>query len=103
MIRPLLPAASLLLAGLLASAPALAWDRAGTINTSRGTATTSGSGGCAGGTCSRSSSITGAGGKSASRSGSVSASGNGSVTYGHTSTGPAGNSINRSGSVSLSR
>lgn len=88
---------------LWAIAPAGAWERSGSVTTARGTTTASASGGCAGGTCSRSASVTGPQGYGASRSGSVSASGNSSLSYGRTTTGPAGGSVTRSGSVSVSR
>lgn len=78
---------------------AAAWTRSGTTTTPRGTYHSSASGGCAGGTCSRSATATGPYGGSASRSGSVTRTAPGSYSYSRTTTGPYGNSVNRSGSV----
>ena len=50
-------AAAALCVGMVS--PADAWTRSGSITTARGTYTGSASGGCSGGTCSRSRSVTG--------------------------------------------
>ncbi|AXK83855.1 hypothetical protein DW352_04370 [Pseudolabrys taiwanensis] len=76
-----------------------AWTRSGTVTTARGTYTGSASGGCAGGTCSRTRSVTGPYGNTVSRSGSVSRTGPYRYSYSRTTTGPNGNSVTRSGSV----
>ncbi len=79
--------------------PANAWTRNGSVTTARGTYTGSASGSCAGGTCSRSASVTGPYGGTASRSGSVTRTGTNGYAYSRTTTGPNGNSVTRSGSV----
>ncbi|MGZ3282703.1 MAG: hypothetical protein ACXU9C_06245 [Xanthobacteraceae bacterium] len=76
-----------------------AWSRNGSFTTRRGTYYGSASGGCAGGTCSRSASITGPNGGTVSRTGSVSRVGPHTYDYSRTTTGPNGNSVTRSGTV----
>lgn len=98
MTRTLLLAAAsagLLLAGL---ADANAFQRSGTVSGPRGTGSYAASGSCAGGTCSRNVSRTGAYGRSMSRSGSVTRTDTG-YDYSRTTTGPNGGSRTRSGSV----
>ncbi|MFG1191267.1 hypothetical protein [Xanthobacter flavus] len=79
---------------------AAAWTRTGSTTTSRGTYNSSGAGGCAGGTCSRASTVTGPAGGTASHTGSVTRTSPGTYSYQGSSTGPAGNSVSRSGTVS---
>lgn len=76
-----------------------AWTRSGSVTTARGTYTGSASGSCAGGTCSRSGSVTGPNGNTVSRSGSVTRTGPYRYSYTRTTTGPNGNSVTRSGAV----
>ena len=76
-----------------------AWTRSGSVTTARGTYTGSASGSCAGGTCSRSRSVTGPYGNTVSRSGSVSRTAPYAYSYSRTTTGPYGNSVTRSGTV----
>ncbi len=83
-----------------ATESANAWTRDGHVHTPRGTYSGHASGGCAGGTCSRSKVVTGPYGNSASRSGYVTRTGPDSYSYGRTTTGPRGNTVSRSGSVS---
>lgn len=78
---------------------AAAWTRSGTVTTPRGTYTGSAAGGCAGGTCSRSATVTGPYGGTVSRSGSVTRTGPYSYGYTRTTTGPYGNSVTRAGRV----
>jgi hypothetical protein len=81
-----------------AAAPdANAWTRNGSVTGVRGTATVTGSGSCANGSCSRS--VTGPYGYGASRQGTVSCA-NGTCTGSRTTTGPRGNTVYRQGSVS---
>lgn len=89
-------AAALVVAG---SSAASAWTRSGTVTTPRGTYTGSASGGCAGGTCSRSATVTGPNGRTVSRSGSISRTGPHSYSYSRTTTGPQGRSVTRAGTV----
>ncbi|UIK08838.1 hypothetical protein [Neorhizobium galegae] len=93
-----------LTAGLLAGTFALlsvgqanAWTRDGSTSSPRGTASVHASGGCAGGSCSRSINRTGPNGYSMSRNGSASCDG-GYCTGSRTTTGPSGNTVTRSGS-----
>ncbi|MDI4664844.1 hypothetical protein K9U40_10960 [Xanthobacter autotrophicus] len=79
---------------------AAAWTRSGSTTTPRGTYTSAASGGCSGGTCSRSATASGPYGGTVSRSGSVSQTAPGAYNYSRTTTGPNGNSVSRSGSVS---
>ena len=100
MTRPVL---AICLATLLSGATvseAAAWTRSGSVTTGRGTSTVSASGGCAGGTCARTKSVTGPSGNTVSRTGSVSATG-APYAYGYTrtTTGPSGGSVTRSGAV----
>lgn len=76
-----------------------AWTRSGSVTTARGTYHGSASGGCGGGSCSRSASVTGPYGGTASRSGSVTQTGPNSYDYSRTTTGPQGGSVTRSGTV----
>lgn len=89
-------AAGVIIAG---SSAANAWTRSGTFTTPRGTYYGSASGGCAGGTCSRSASVTGPNGHTVSRSGSVSRIGPHSYSYSRITTGPQGRSVTRAGTV----
>ena len=82
-----------------AIANANAWTRSGSASGPRGTVTTGGSGGCAGGACSWQGGGTGPNGGSWSRSGSGSCSG-GSCNVSGQGTGPRGNSYSYGGSVS---
>lgn len=82
-----------------AASQADAWTRSGSVTTARGTYTGSASGGCAGGTCSRSASVTGPNGKTVSRTGSVARTGPYRYGYTRTTTGPNGNSVTRNGWV----
>lgn len=99
MTRPLLVLALTGIVSLATVSQAAAWTRTGTTTTPRGTYSSSGSGGCSGGTCSRSGTTTGPYGGSVSRSGSVTQTAPGSYNYSRTTTGPYGNSVSRSGSV----
>ena len=93
---------SILLAALmsLAAIPqASAWSRSGSVTTWRGTYYGQGSGGCAGGTCSRTRSVTGPYGGTVSRVGSITRTGSGSYSYTQTYTGPNGHGATRSGSI----
>jgi hypothetical protein len=93
---------SMSLAGMigLATIPeAAAWTRSGSVTTWRGTYHAQASGGCSGGTCSRSRSVTGPYGGTISRTGSITRTGPGSFTYTRTTTGPYGNGVTRTGSV----
>ncbi|KQZ01197.1 hypothetical protein ASD45_10290 [Pseudolabrys sp. Root1462] len=89
-------AAALVVGG---SSAASAWTRSGTVTTPRGTYYGSASGGCAGGTCSRSASITGPNGRTVSRSGSITRTAPHSYSYSRTTTGPQGRSVTRAGTV----
>jgi len=89
-------AAAVVVAGCSAAS---AWTRSGTVTTPRGTYTGSASGGCAGGTCSRSATVTGPNGRTVSRSGSISRTGPHSYSYSRTTTGPQGRSVTRAGTV----
>lgn len=87
------------LIGLATVSQASAWSRSGSVTTWRGTYYGHSSGGCAGGTCSRSRSVTGPYGGTVSRTGSITRTGPGDYSYSRTTTGPNGNSVTRSGSV----
>jgi hypothetical protein len=89
-------AAVLMVAG---SSAASAWTRHGTVTTPRGTYVGSASGGCAGGTCSRSAAVTGPNGRTVSRSGSITRTGPHRYSYSRTTTGPQGRSVTRAGTV----
>ena len=82
-----------------AAADANAWSRNGSITGPRGTATVTGSGTCANGSCSRSVTRTGPYGYSVSRQGTASCA-NGTCTGSRTTTGPRGNTVYRQGSIS---
>jgi hypothetical protein len=97
-----LPILSALLVGafsLASVSQAAAWTRSGTVTTRRGTYSGQFSGGWAGGTCSRSATVTGPNGRTVSRTGSITHTGPGTYSYTRTTTGPNGNSITRSGTV----
>lgn len=99
-MKPIL--ASLSLATVLAltgASGANAWVRSGGVTTWRGTYYASASGGCAGGTCSRSASVTGPYGGTIARSGSITRVAPHAFDYTRTTTGPNGNSVTRSGTV----
>jgi hypothetical protein len=83
------------------SLDAFALERKGEVTTRRGTYTTEGSAGCADGTCSRSSSVTGPDGKTVSSQGSVTKTGPGQYSRSKTTTGPNGGTVNKSGSVTV--
>jgi hypothetical protein len=87
------------LLGLASISEANAWGRSGSFTTRRGTYYGSASGGCAGGTCSRSVSVTGPNGGTVSRSGGISRVGPHAYDYSRTTTGANGNSVTRSGTV----
>jgi hypothetical protein len=90
------------LAGILSLAivsQASAWTRSGSVTTRRGTFYGQSSGGCSGGTCSRSGSVTGPNGNTASRIRSATRTGPNSFSYSRTATGPNGNSVTRSGEI----
>ncbi|MFA6265544.1 MAG: hypothetical protein WC670_07510 [Pseudolabrys sp.] len=76
-----------------------AWTRSGSVTTARGTYTGQASGSCAGGTCTRSRSVTGPNGKTVSRTGSATRTGPYRYRYTRTTTGPNGGSVTRSGRV----
>lgn len=82
-----------------ALSPADAWTRSGSLTTRRGTYNATASGGCGGGSCWRTRSVTGPNGRTVTQSGSVSRSGPYRYSYTRTTTGPNGNSVTRSGSV----
>ena len=98
------PIAAGLFAGILALlsvVEANAFTRNGSVSTPRGTASVSASGGCGGGTCSRSVQRTGPYSGSFSRSGSASCNATTGVCAGSsTVTGPNGGTVTRSGSIS---
>jgi hypothetical protein len=89
--------AGLLLVGTIAEASA--WTRHGTVNTARGTYTVHGAGGCAGGTCARTKTVTGPYGGTVTRSGSITKTAPGQYQYSGTVTGPYGGTVTRSGTV----
>ncbi|RTL53558.1 MAG: hypothetical protein EKK40_03075 [Bradyrhizobiaceae bacterium] len=99
MTRVFISASLVTLMGLATISQAAAWSRSATVTTPRGTYYRQGSGGCAGGTCSHSGSVTGPYGETVSRSGSVTQTGPGAYNYSRTTTGPNGNSVTRSGTV----
>lgn len=84
---------------LAAASDAAAWSRGGSVTTWRGTYQVQASGACAGGTCSRSRSVTGPNGGTVSRTGSVTRTGPYRYTYSRTTTRPDGSSVTRSGTV----
>ena len=77
-------------------ADAQAWTRSGGATGWRGTSSVQASGGCGGGSCTRSITRTGPYGYSMSRQGSASCAG-GVCSGTRTTTGPRGNSVSRSG------
>jgi hypothetical protein len=90
------------LAGILsltAVTQASAWSRSGSVTTRRGTFYGQSSGGCSGGTCSRSRSVTGPNGNTVSRTESVTRTGPNSFGYSRTATGLYGNGVTRSGEI----
>ena len=78
---------------------ASAWTRSGSVTTWRGTYTGQASGSCAGGTCTRTRSVTGPNGNTITQSGSVSRTGPYRYDYSRTTTGTNGNSVTRSGTA----
>ncbi|HWK96182.1 MAG TPA: hypothetical protein VNR39_12245 [Pseudolabrys sp.] len=76
-----------------------AWTRNGSVTTARGTYTAHASGSCAGGTCTRTRSVTGPNGKTVTQSGSATRTGPHRYRYTQTTTGPNGGSVTRSGRV----
>ena len=94
-----LAAACLIFVGV---ADANAFQRSGTVTSPRGTGTYSANVGCAGGTCSRTMTRTGAQGRTMTNSGSVTKTGTGQYSYSGTTTGPNGQSRSRSGTVTYS-
>jgi hypothetical protein len=96
------PFSSAALAGLLlagSAADASAWTRHGTVTTPRGTYTVNAAGGCGGGVCSRTRTVTGPYGGTVTRSGSVVRTGPGQYSYQGQTTGPYGRTVTRSGTV----
>ena len=90
------------LAGLLLAATAAdasAWTRHTTVNTWRGTYTVNSAGGCGGGVCSRTRTVTGPYGGTVTRSGTVVRTGPNQYSYQGSVTGPYGGTITRSGTV----
>jgi hypothetical protein len=87
------------LLGVASISEANAWTRSGSLTTRRGTYDGSASGGCSGGTCSRSVSVTGPNGGSYSRSASISRVGPHSYDYSRTTTTANGASVTKSGTV----
>jgi len=85
--------------GFAAVTEANAWTRNGSVTTARGTYTGQASGTCAGGTCTRTRSVTGPNGKTVTQSGSVTRTGPHRYRYTQTTTGPNGGSVTRSGRV----
>lgn len=79
---------------------ASAWDRKSTVTTPRGVYASQGTGGCAGGTCTRTGSTVGPNGGAISRTGSVTRTEPGQVDYSRTTTGPNGVTVSRSGTIS---
>jgi hypothetical protein len=97
-----IPFASAGLAGLLLTATAAdasAWTRHTTVNTWRGTYTVNAAGGCGGGVCSRTRTVTGPYGGTVTRSDRVVRTGPGQFSYQGQVTGPYGGTITRSGTV----
>jgi hypothetical protein len=89
-------------AGLLlaaSAADASAWTRNGTVHTWRGAYTVQGSGGCGGGSCSRTRTVTGPYGGTVTRSRTVTRTGPGQYSYQGRVTGPYGGTVTRSGTV----
>jgi hypothetical protein len=72
-----------------------AWTRSGGGSGPRGSWSSSGSGGCAGGSCGHTSSFTGVRGNTYTNTGSTSCAG-GSCTHTGTTTGPYGGTVSRS-------
>ncbi len=96
----LAPTAALAVAvALIPMSQAAAWSRSGSFTTWRGTYHTAASGGCAGGTCTRTRSITGANGGVVTRTGSITRTGPHRYSVTRTTTGPRGNSVTRSGTI----
>jgi hypothetical protein len=93
--------AGLLLAGTAADASA--WTRQGTVTTWRGTYTVNGAGGCGGGVCSRTRTVTGPYGGTVTRSDTVVRTGPGQFRYQSQTTGPYGGTVTRSGTVVVNR
>ena len=90
------------LAGLLLAATAAdasAWTRHTTVNTWRGTYTVNAAGGCAGGVCSRTRTVTGPYGGTVTRYDTVVRTGPGQFSYRGQTTGPYGGTVTRSGTV----
>lgn len=85
--------------GVASVSEANAWTRSGSVTTARGTYTGQASGTCAGGTCSRTRSVTGPNGNTVTRSGSATRTGPYRYSYTRTTTGPNGGSVTRSGRV----
>jgi hypothetical protein len=79
--------------------PADAWTHSGSLTTRRGTYTASGAGGCGGGACTYTRTVTGPNGGTVTRSGSITRTGPYRYDYTRTTTGPNGNSVTRSGTV----
>ncbi|MGE0717120.1 MAG: hypothetical protein AB7P02_16880 [Alphaproteobacteria bacterium] len=98
MKRTLLSTAIAGLALVTTAADAGAWQRNSSVTTGRGTYSAQASGGCGGGTCSRSFSATGPYGGTYSRSGSVTRHYN-HYDYSRSVTGPHGNTRTSFGSV----
>src|SRR5438552_2615672 len=72
-----------------------AWTRSGGGSGPRGSWSSSGSGGCAGGSCGHTSSFTGVRGNTVTNTGSTTCAG-GTCTHTGTTTGPYGGTVNRS-------
>jgi len=91
------------LAGALAlgsTAASAGWSRHGTLTTPRGTYSSSASGGCAGGTCSRSGEITGPAGRTVSGNRTITRTAPGQFSSSGTVTGPNGGTVTRNGETS---
>jgi hypothetical protein len=82
---------------VVAVSPAQAWTRSGSVTTRRGTYTGTASGGCGGGSCWRTRSVTGPNGHTVTQSGNVTRTGPYGYSYSRTTTGPNGGSVTRSG------
>ena len=89
--------AGLLLAGTIAEASA--WTRQATVTTARGTYTVNSAGGCAGGTCSGTRTVTGPYGGTVIRGGSITQTAPGQYQYSGAVTGPYGRTVTRSGTI----
>lgn len=81
----------------VAAPPAQAWTRTGSVTTGRGVYTGTASGGCGGGSCWRTRSVTGPNGRTVTQSGEITRTGPYRYSGSRTTTGPNGGSVTRFG------